>query len=277
MSDLLRGCRAKIERATETTQNLECDLKALIAANRHAFSKRHEFRRDGKEYVFIIAGELFVPPRFSILAGEIVHNLRSSLDHLIYALVLQNGCQPTRKNQFPLCTDERFFEDCIRRGFIYGVSDRAGKLIRSVQPFCSSTPDDTILHVIQQYDNQDKHQLLLVVSTVMAIGDQIRLNPKRDRIGISGMSPPGAHKVLKEGVAVFTIDFVEPVTENDFEADAEFTADFAFENCGHVRYAPLIPTLRRLIQGTTHTISLFEGEFGNSCPSPSTASRTATP
>src|SRR3990172_1545212 len=49
-----------------------------------------------------------------------------------------------------------------------------------------TTPDDTILHVIQEFDNQDKHQLLIVLSTVMAIGEQIKLNPKKDRIGIAG-------------------------------------------------------------------------------------------
>lgn len=62
-----------------------------------------------------------------------------------------------------------------------GVGSAAERLIRSVQPYTAEAPDDTVLYVIQQYDNLDKHQLLIVVSTVMAIGDQITVSPKKGR------------------------------------------------------------------------------------------------
>ena len=188
--DLLLGCRAKIERAAENIKAFEKEVVAFIAANTNSCSIKREFRRNGREYAFIASGELVVPPRFAVIAGEIVHHLRSSLDHLICALVLKNGGVPTRKHQFPICSTEKHFEESCSRGLLKGISPVAEKLIRSVQPYTAESPDDTVLYVIQQYDNLDKHQLLIVVSTVMAIGDQISVSPKKDGIAITGLGTP---------------------------------------------------------------------------------------
>lgn len=171
MQNLLQGCHAKIQRSAETIGLLEVEVESFLVSNAHAITKTHDFRNNGKQYVFIASGKLDVPPRFAVLAGEVIHHLRSSLDHLIRALVIKNGCEPTRKNQFPLCSAERFFEDALRRGYINGLSSKAKSIVRSVQPFLAAAPDDAALYVIQDFDNQDKHQLLIVLSTVMAIGD----------------------------------------------------------------------------------------------------------
>lgn len=75
------------------------------------------------------------------------------------------------------------------------------------------------------------------------------------------MSPPAAHQVSDEGVVVFSIDFVDSVAEEDFEADAELVPNLVFETCGRVKFAPVVSTLRGLMQGTLHTIGLFDREF----------------
>jgi hypothetical protein len=165
-SDLLASCRAKIERAEESIQNLNREITAFLVANPKPYRMVREFRNDGRQYAFIAFGNPVVPARFAVIAGEIVHHLRSSLDHLLCALVVNNGGSPTRQHQFPIYTSPKAFDEACSRGLIRGVADSAEKLIRSVQPYTSETPDDTVLHVIQQFDNFDKHQRLLVVNTV---------------------------------------------------------------------------------------------------------------
>jgi hypothetical protein len=268
----MQGCNAKLQRSAETLDCLSGDVGSFLASSAPVFTKTHEFRNNGKQYAFIARGKLDVPPRFAVLAGEVIHHLRSSLDHLICALVVQNGGEPTQRNQFPICSAERFFVDALRRGFLDGLSNNAKNTVRSVQPFVTAAPDDTVLHVVQEFDNKDKHQLLIVLSTVMAIGDQIEVNPKKPGIGISGMSPPGAHQISDEGVVVFSLDFVDPVAEEDFEADAKLVPDLAFESCGRVKFAPIVSTLRGLMQGVIHTIGLFDREFLS--PPPSCAMRS---
>src|ERR1700674_58253 len=260
-SDLLIGCRAKIKRAEEHIQNLNGEIVAFISANPKPYRISRELRNDGRQYAFVGFGKpLVVPPRFAVMAGEIVHHLRSSLDHLLCALVARNGGTPTRQHQFPIYTSRKKFDEDCARGLINGVSGSAEELIRSVQPYTAKAPDDTVLYVIQQYDNLDKHQLLIVVSTVMAIGDQIRINPKKEGIAITGMTPPFPRKITEDGVVIFGIDLEAPATDSEFEAEADFVSQIAFEKCGRVELAPVIQTLTGLLQGTVHTISVFDGE-----------------
>lgn len=130
-----------------------------------------------------------------------------------------------------------------------------------MQPYSTATPDDTVLHVIQQYNNLDKHRLLIVVSTAMAIGDQITVSPKKPGLAITGMTDPRPRRIAEGGTLIFGIDLAEPATDADFEANANFVSQLAFEKCGHVENAELVSTLKGLLQGTVHTISLFVGEF----------------
>ncbi|MBI5318915.1 hypothetical protein [Bradyrhizobium sp.] len=261
MSELLVGCHAKIQRAEENIRHLNREINGYVASSSTSYRMIREFRNDGRQYAFVAFGNSSVPPRFAVLAGEIVHQLRSSLDHLLCALVKKRGGRPSRKHQFPIYTSVREFDNARARGIIDGVSASAEALIRSVQPYTSPTPDDTVLHVVQQFDNLDKHQLLLVTSTVMAIGDKIRVNPKVSGLAITGMTPPYPRKITRDGVVVFGIDLAQPATDTDFDADADFVTHVAFEKCGRAELVEIISTLTGLLQGTAHTVKLFESEF----------------
>jgi hypothetical protein len=76
----LDGCWAKIERANENIKNLEAEITALTHPSRYIVI-RH-FDRQTKEMVFWALPQI-VPLRLSVLAGEIVHHLRSSLDDVV--------------------------------------------------------------------------------------------------------------------------------------------------------------------------------------------------
>jgi len=95
----------------------------------------------------------------------------------------------------------------------------------------------------------------------MAVGDKIEVAPKKDGIAITGLGIPERMKISKEGTAVFTIDFEEPVGENEFEANVNLVTDVAFEKCGRVELAPVVQTLIGLLQGASHTVRLFDPEF----------------
>jgi len=181
--------------------------------------------------------------------------------------VIRNGGTPTRNHQFPIYTSRGKFDAARSRGLIHGISGSAEKSIRSVQPYTSDTPEDTVLYVIQQYDNLDKHQLLLVVTTFAQVGTQVTIGKPGERlqsisgqmVGITGFGAPAPRKITKDGAVIFTIDLVEATPE--FEAKADIIPQIAFEKCGLVEFAPVIQTLTGLLQGTIHTVNLFASEF----------------
>jgi hypothetical protein len=75
-------------------------------------TKRHFRIRDEQDsetlehtYRFIDADSF--PREIVGHVGDALHNLRSSLDHLVWRLVIANGKKPCRKNSFPIFDPER--------------------------------------------------------------------------------------------------------------------------------------------------------------------------
>ena len=75
-----------------------------------------------------------VPIEYSIRLGEIVYNLRSSLDQLIWQLVHANYKKPSHRNEFPMFDDESRFNKAEKTK-LAGVSLRALARIKELQPF----------------------------------------------------------------------------------------------------------------------------------------------
>lgn len=265
----LDGARAKLQRAEESIQNLGRDIEAFFGNEPKPYKIIKQHQKGGLEYAFLAAGEPEVPLRFSVLIGEVIHHLRSSLDHLLYALVIRNGQAPSRKHQFPICETKEAFENARKNGAVDGVSSAAEKLIMDVQPFTSATPDDTVLYVIHQYDIFDKHRLLVVVTAVAGLSETIHIGvdskiaalPERKgkKPNIVGFHFPKPQKISKEGTVIAAIQMAEPAPE--LIADAKLVPQLAFEKCGRVAFALALPTLRGLLMGTQHTIENFSGEF----------------
>jgi hypothetical protein len=263
------GCRAKLERAKETLDALELEVAKFISQDPPVVRLERKHINDGLEYAFIAYGDPSPPLRISVITGEIIHHMRSSLDHLIHALVIHNGGKPTFQHQFPICTTEKAFKQACERGQIKNVGANARRLIHSVQPFTTPTPDDTILFVVSQYDNTDKHRLLVVVTAVVdlegavTIGTNSAIAEKENRRGklpnIVGFGEMGPKKVSGEGTIVWSIKLAEPAPE--FIADAPLAPQLVLDQCGRVKFPPLVPTLRNILAGTRHTIELFAGEF----------------
>lgn len=269
MGDPLDGCRAKIARASELCEILSTEIGGYLQGESPPYEIIREHRADGLEYTFVAKGHAGPPLKFAVVAGEIIHHLRSSLDHLIHSLVVSKGKSPTKNHQFPICDTPQSFKELLRRGYIQSIGPNASQIVESVQPFQSPTPDDTILAVVRDLNNEDKHRLLVVTTTVMRIGNVIRVGAdealvqargtKDQPINIVGLGGADAKQLHPEGVEIFTIRLSEPTPE--FYAEADVEPNIAFEKCGRSTLVPLVPTLRRMTAGVTNVINKFSSEI----------------
>jgi hypothetical protein len=267
MAHPLDGSRAKLSRARETIQTIRQEVATFENPETPPFRVVRE--NVGTEFVFRVFGDSSIPLRLSVLAGEVVHHLRSSLDHVIYALVVKNHHKPNNFHQFPICETPRQFKDACKRGQIDGVSFTAKKLIEEVQPYTSPTPDDTILNVVAQLDNADKHRLLVLIQSAAYIGKRLTFGADpniavpADRNGpppaIVGVSLPGPQAVTPEGSVVFSIQLAGPAPE--FTVKGEVIPVVAIEKCGRSKNASLVSMLELFEKGVTHTVESFSGEF----------------
>ena len=101
MSEMdLVGIHAKLLRADQQIQ------KILDEADTLRMKVKQGIVRDvcdDDEQVWIYRNETpNVPVSWSILIGEILYNMRSALDHLVWQLVLNNEQTPGRNNEFPI-------------------------------------------------------------------------------------------------------------------------------------------------------------------------------
>ncbi len=107
------------------------------------------------------------PPRVSILVGEIVYNLRSALDYLVFELALLDSRKVQRGTQF-LIEDSEANWNARKRVTLKGLSCKHKVAIHSLQPHrgCKWTAR------LRDVSNPDKHQLLVSpeVKTVVHIG-----------------------------------------------------------------------------------------------------------
>jgi hypothetical protein len=96
-----------------------------------------------------------VPHKALVVAGDVIHNLRSALDHVIWQLVLANGGTPTRQTDFPIHLKRK----PVR--IVGGVSPTTQRLVEAVQPFNAETweqPTTLPLAKLQHISNVDKHR-----------------------------------------------------------------------------------------------------------------------
>lgn len=108
---------------------------------------------------------------WAVTIGEIVHNLRSALDHLVWQLVRDNDGQPSRDNMFPIVfLENRDNWEGISKKNLKGVSDEMKEKIKRLQPFAGlgAPYDVTALSKLNHLSNVDKHRRSLQLTRSIA-------------------------------------------------------------------------------------------------------------
>ncbi len=110
-----------------------------------------------------------IDPIAATIAGDIVHNLRSALDHLAWQLVLLDNGRPTEDTSFPLHESATNSNGNPRVLTIApGIRDTAiMSAVEAMQPYTEALyghdPRTDSLSIIRRLNNIDKHRLLLTV------------------------------------------------------------------------------------------------------------------
>ncbi len=174
-ADQFAGIRLKLSRAWNQINGLKPDVEAFLENDPAPYVPRVNF--NGQTHVLTVSVHIqkAPDPMWGVRIGEIIHNLRSALDHLIWELVILNTRQPPpigNKNQFPIFEYEVGFSDRGIKQFLRGVSPAAIALIKSEQPF----PGDkggtgegakSPLWHLKELSDVDKHRTLHVTGTLL--------------------------------------------------------------------------------------------------------------
>ena len=261
MTDPLEGCRAKVERAKEHFYALYGEYGAFFERNPFGFANYTNPAAGEQVYLARISRQ---PPtaRWGVIAGEIVHQLRSALDLLVWQLVLDNGGRPKTGaggTGFPICRTEDGYEKSSRTK-LRGASETAVKAIENIQPYRMPEGMGYLLGVLHDLDIRDKHQVLnLAVGTF--------------RGGVVTYAAPAETVDMQQYVAEAHEPFApiedgavllrHPIGEEGPGASASghFNFGVAFEQGGPAPGKPLITTLNVLVQAVEQLITMLRSLF----------------
>lgn len=117
---------------------------------------------------------------WSLLFGDIIHNLRSALDALIYGICLLATPGPTageeRRIYFPAEHDESKWETKWGKDLKF-LEPEVLERVRSYQPFAQPDPNDNFLHHLHAIDIADKHrgQVYLGLNPAAILGESVQV------------------------------------------------------------------------------------------------------
>jgi len=174
----LRGVLAKYNRSSELYDDLREEMDSFFNSDPGPHSSMGEFDHEAWEWVERVQIHEPPPIRFGVILGDVVHNLRSALDHLVWQTTLLDGGTPDRGTQFPIVTKsaEAFERTADRQ--IPGLSAEHRELIRQVQPFLAgSDADPHPLAVLALLSNTDKHQI--VNPTISFVANETKIAAER--------------------------------------------------------------------------------------------------
>ena len=153
---------ARVARAKDHLGTLQSDIDAFCRRNAHEV--RHEIDAETEEKIVVYYAREDFPVAWSLIIGEIAHNLRSSLDQAVYDLTIRESGQPLPLSEFPIFTDRDAFNRTTKGGGLYkirGIGQKAREAIEKVQPFNTrSEGKESLTWLLHELSVIDKHRTI---------------------------------------------------------------------------------------------------------------------
>jgi hypothetical protein len=139
---------------------------AFVAeANRHFNGNSCEVTVDfdfPKNIAPHLSVEIPVPAQLSLIIGDCLQNIRSSLDYLVRELVLAAHGEPNAQHTFPVCETPGAFKNTKRKR-LSGLSEDAIAEIEALQPYVERERlRDHPFWILDKLCNINKHRRILL-------------------------------------------------------------------------------------------------------------------
>ena len=164
-AERLRHVDLKIRRAAEHAHALAVAMQAYLDAKPFQIGARRD--PENRKLTYYVSAVQPVPDAIPLIAGDVIQNLMSALDHLAYQLV----CKDTNDNPpnpnwiyFPIADDQTRY-DAKKQGKMQGAAPATFNAIDALRPYQGG--DDQIWR-LYRLNNIEKHRVLLTVGAQAA-------------------------------------------------------------------------------------------------------------
>ncbi len=230
----LHGVRVKLVRARDQLDLLDREINAF--GNTNLGTGRPTKRDlDGLKWTVPLKLREPFPLRWSVIVGEIVHDLRSALDHAVYQLTLDYAGIAYERTQFPIITNPTAWDvrstkskhitpdnpsgyvpNCAVYS-IRGVGSGVRDYIERLQPYPTNKAQSgavRALSALHETWNQDKHRL------IHYWGVEIRQDLSQFEVvgTAAAYTVEFADGVIQDGDDMVTVTFQQPPGQCEFES-----------------------------------------------------------
>jgi hypothetical protein len=243
------GIAEKLKRSHESILNLHLEIGAFFEggkypvipdANSKEWQEALDYHRD-----------LTIPRRFSVLSGEIIHHLRTCLDHIVWHFSSSHyRIEAENAIEFPVFREEPLTKDKISRyeRKVKGVTKpEILELIRKSQPYNrGGDPENDPICIVHDMDRFDKHRELVIVAS-------------RANLSFESMPRLEVARVLTKYSHGEPVTRAESVLAQEaVKKDAIVSPQIAFSQFGKRKDQLVVPVLLQLHEAIFKRIDLFE-------------------
>jgi hypothetical protein len=271
--------RVKVARAYHHIEELEARIKTFLDSEPYKVGIKPHPELSNATYHYLASAKPVVRG-IPVIAGEVLQQTRSALDHLAWHLV-EIGCAKqgivlsrTEQKQigFPIIdTDSPTEYEASRKRKIKGVTQAAIDAIDATKPYKGG---NDLLWKLHQLNNIDKHRLLIAVGSAVANFSAPRFLRRGltdyledrgvDVPSIIDLSEPLNFKLipdaayrkcpLNEGDEL-VFGFSDVLDENE---EMRFTFEIVFNETGVVECEPILPLLVQMVDYVNNLILGFK-------------------
>lgn len=172
----VRSWDRKLDRAEEHIEALAKAIEAFVGTDPYAVDRRLD--AEGADHVYFFSRFTDPPDSIALLVGDAVHNLRASLDHIVFSLAQEGakaaGISMTKRAetsiQFPIAVSPENFDDQVGSHRLRFVAPEAKAVIERLQPYWLSPgqPERSWIAGINSLDITDKHRTIPALGTVVS-------------------------------------------------------------------------------------------------------------
>jgi hypothetical protein len=225
MNPLLSNVIAKIERASVRLVEFERD--AEFARNAYSVRVGPDFSAGVFRFIAKDEGLGDPPVPLMLLAGEIAHQLRSSLDHISF--LFSTGTSENDR-YFPICDcPNKFQKNGLSK--IKGMCPSQQAAVESIQPYHDADPSRNILWMLHRLDIIDKHR---VIPACMVLPNALEVDVGGDHHSVQ-LSWDKVHP--KDGTELTSFSW----DDLGAKVKAKAICEIAFLEVAGSRYEPIVP------------------------------------
>src|SRR6267378_175884 len=157
----------RVERAKQHLDDLNEAIAEFIASEPYYTTREPDPDAEGG-FLFRMHVKAEVPDRVGLIFGDFIHNLRASLDNLVWELAIHR----TRRLNFPIARERPKAPATFAPLLRSSLSPEAFEIIERVQPYHATDPSDPRIRLahLNSFWNKDKHRTTTPVIAANHLG-----------------------------------------------------------------------------------------------------------